>query len=226
MNGRPEYVRKACDASLQRLGVDHIDLYYQHRVDPHASRSRRRWARWPIWSEPGKVRYLGLSEAAPATIRRAHAVHPITALQTEYSLWTPRPRGRGAARPAASWASGSSPTARSAAGFSPDGSRRSTISRPTTSGATRRASRERTSRRTSTWCDESRRSRGGRSARLAARARVGAGAGRGHRADPGHQAAQVPRGERARARRRAHAGRTWRRSTRRRPREWRRGSGT
>ena len=86
----PSTCAQACDASLQRLGVDYIDLYYQHRVDS-ACRSRRRSARWRSSSRAGKVRYLGLSEAAPETIRRAHAVHPITALQTEYSLWTRDP---------------------------------------------------------------------------------------------------------------------------------------
>jgi len=92
INGRPEYVRQSCDASLKRLGVDTIDLYYQHRVD----------AKTPIEDtvgamadlvRAGKVRYIGLSEAAPATLRRAHAVHPIAALQTEYSLWTRDPEG-------------------------------------------------------------------------------------------------------------------------------------
>ncbi|MGK7311053.1 MAG: aldo/keto reductase [Candidatus Longimicrobiales bacterium M2_2A_002] len=87
VNGRPEYVREACDASLQRLGVDHIDLYYQHRVDPDVPIEETVGAMSRL-VEAGKVRYLGLSEAAPETIRRAHATHPITALQTEYSLWT------------------------------------------------------------------------------------------------------------------------------------------
>jgi aryl-alcohol dehydrogenase-like predicted oxidoreductase len=87
VNGRPEYVRAACDASLRRLGVDHIDLYYQHRVDPNVPIEETVGAMAEL-VEAGKVRYLGLSEAAPATIRRAHAIHPITALQTEYSLWT------------------------------------------------------------------------------------------------------------------------------------------
>jgi aryl-alcohol dehydrogenase-like predicted oxidoreductase len=90
VDGRPAYVRASLEASLKRLGVDHIDLYYQHRVDPNV----------PIEDtvgemaravEAGKVRFLGLSEAAPATIRRAHATHPITALQTEYSLWSRDP---------------------------------------------------------------------------------------------------------------------------------------
>ncbi len=87
INGRPEYVRSACDASLERLGVDVIDLYYQHRVDATVPIEETVGAMAEL-VEAGKVRYLGLSEAAPATIRRAHAVHPITALQTEYSLWT------------------------------------------------------------------------------------------------------------------------------------------
>jgi len=87
INGRPEYVRSACDASLQRLGVDHIDLYYQHRVDPETPIEETVGAMKEL-VEAGKVRYLGLSEAAPETIRRAHEVHPISALQTEYSLWS------------------------------------------------------------------------------------------------------------------------------------------
>jgi aryl-alcohol dehydrogenase-like predicted oxidoreductase len=87
INGSPEYVRAACDASLQRLAVDHIDLYYQHRVDGDVPIEDTVGAMADL-VRAGKVRHLGLSEAAPATIRRAHAVHPITALQTEYSLWT------------------------------------------------------------------------------------------------------------------------------------------
>lgn len=86
VNGRPEYVRRACDASLQRLGVDHIDLYYQHRVDKTVPIEDTVGAMAELVRQ-GKVRFLGLSEAAPATIRRAHAVHPIAALQSEYSLW-------------------------------------------------------------------------------------------------------------------------------------------
>ncbi|NKF23060.1 aldo/keto reductase [Solimonas marina] len=94
VSGKPDYVRASLDASLKRLGVDHIDLWYQHRVDPDV----------PIEDtvgemsravEAGKVRYLGLSEAAPDTLRRAHAVHPITALQTEYSLWSRDPEDNG-----------------------------------------------------------------------------------------------------------------------------------
>jgi aryl-alcohol dehydrogenase-like predicted oxidoreductase len=90
VNGRPEYVRQACDGSLQRLGVDHIDLYYQHRVDPNTPIEDTVGAMAELVTA-GKVRYLGLSEASPATIRRAHAVHPISALQTEYSIWSRDP---------------------------------------------------------------------------------------------------------------------------------------
>jgi len=90
VNGRPEYVRSSCDASLQRLGIDTIDLYYQHRVDPNTPIEDTIGAMAEL-VRVGKVRYLGLSEAAPATIRRAHAVHPISALQTEYSLWSRDP---------------------------------------------------------------------------------------------------------------------------------------
>ena len=90
INGQPGYVRTACDASLQRLGVDVIDLYYQHRVDPAVPIEETVGAMAEL-VRAGKVRFLGLSEAAPATIRRAHAVHPIAALQTEYSLWSRDP---------------------------------------------------------------------------------------------------------------------------------------
>jgi aryl-alcohol dehydrogenase-like predicted oxidoreductase len=87
INGRPGYVRQACEASLQRLRIETIDLYYQHRVDPETPIEETVGAMAALVRE-GKVRFLGLSEAAPQTIRRAHAVHPITALQTEYSLWS------------------------------------------------------------------------------------------------------------------------------------------
>ena len=90
VNGRPEYVRQACEGSLSRLGVDHIDLYYQHRVDPDTPIEETVGAMAEL-VEQGKVRFLGLSEAAPATIRRAQAVHPISALQTEYSVWSRDP---------------------------------------------------------------------------------------------------------------------------------------
>ncbi len=86
VSGRPEYVRAACDASLKRLGLDHIDLYYQHRVDPNTPIEDTVGAMADL-VKAGKIKYLGLSEASPATIRRAHKIHPITALQTEYSLW-------------------------------------------------------------------------------------------------------------------------------------------
>jgi aryl-alcohol dehydrogenase-like predicted oxidoreductase len=90
INGKPEYVRKSCDDSLQRLGVDVIDLYYQHRVDLTVPIEETVGAMAELVQQ-GKVRYLGLSEAAPATIRRAQAIHPISALQTEYSLWSRDP---------------------------------------------------------------------------------------------------------------------------------------
>jgi aryl-alcohol dehydrogenase-like predicted oxidoreductase len=90
INGRPDYVRRACDDSLQRLGVDHIDLYYQHRVDPDVPVEETWGALSGLVSE-GKVRFLGISEAAPATVRRAHAVHPIAAGQYEYSLFSREP---------------------------------------------------------------------------------------------------------------------------------------
>jgi aryl-alcohol dehydrogenase-like predicted oxidoreductase len=90
VNGKPEYVRESCDASLKRLGVDTIDLYYQHRVDPSTPIEETVGAMAEL-VRAGKIRYIGLSEAGPATIRRAAAVHPIAALQTEYSLWTRDP---------------------------------------------------------------------------------------------------------------------------------------
>jgi aryl-alcohol dehydrogenase-like predicted oxidoreductase len=90
VNGKPDYVRQSCENSLRRLGVDTIDLYYQHRVDPNTPIEETVGAMAQLVKE-GKVRYLGLSEASPATLRRASKVHPITALQTEYSLWTRDP---------------------------------------------------------------------------------------------------------------------------------------
>jgi aryl-alcohol dehydrogenase-like predicted oxidoreductase len=92
VNGRPDYVRAACDASLKRLGIDRIDLYYQHRVDPKVPIEETVGAMAEL-VRAGKVRFLGLSEAGPKTLRRAMAVHPISALQTEYSLWTRDPEG-------------------------------------------------------------------------------------------------------------------------------------
>ena len=88
--GKPDYVKQACEASLKRLGTDRIDLYYQHRVDPDTPIEETVGAMGELVAQ-GKVGYLGLSEAAPATIRRAHAVHPISALQTEYSVWSREP---------------------------------------------------------------------------------------------------------------------------------------
>ncbi len=93
VNGRPEYIRAACDASLQRLGVSTIDLYYLHRVDPETPIEESVRAMAGLVKE-GKVRYLGLSEVSPTTLRRAHAVHPITAVQSEFSLWTREPENR------------------------------------------------------------------------------------------------------------------------------------
>ena len=90
LNGKPEYVRASCEASLRRLGVEVIDLYYQHRVDPETPIEDTVGAMADLVRE-GKVRYLGLSEAGPVTLRKAHAIHPIAALQTEYSLWTRDP---------------------------------------------------------------------------------------------------------------------------------------
>jgi aryl-alcohol dehydrogenase-like predicted oxidoreductase len=90
LDGTPENVRRACDGSLRRLGVDHIDLYYQHRIDPAVAIEETVGAMGELVTA-GKVRYIGLSEAAPETIRRAHKTHPLTAVQSEYSLWTRDP---------------------------------------------------------------------------------------------------------------------------------------
>ncbi|MET0556585.1 MAG: aldo/keto reductase, partial [Vicinamibacteria bacterium] len=92
VSGKPDYVKQACDASLGRLGIDAIDLYYQHRVDPQVPIEETVGAMAEL-VKAGKVRRLGLSEASPASIRRAHAVHPVAALQTEYSLWSRDPEG-------------------------------------------------------------------------------------------------------------------------------------
>ncbi|MBW8767648.1 MAG: aldo/keto reductase, partial [Geodermatophilales bacterium] len=94
INGRPEYVHRACDASLERLGVDVIDLYYQHRVDTSVP-VEDTWGALRELVEAGKIRHAGISEAAPETIRRAHTVQPVTAVQTEYSLWTRDPEQNG-----------------------------------------------------------------------------------------------------------------------------------
>ena len=156
IDGSPAYVRSACEASLERLGVETIDLYYQHRVDLQTPIEETVGAMAELVQE-GKVRYLGLSEAAPDTIRRAHAVHPITALQTEYSLWTRDPEAESCRRCASS-GSASSPTARSAAASSPAGSARPTTWTRATSGDAARASRTRTCSGTSSSSARSRRS--------------------------------------------------------------------
>ena len=161
INGRPEYVRRACDGSLSRLGVDHIDLYYQHRVDPDTPIEETVGAMAELVTQ-GKVRFLGLSEAAPDTIRRAHAVHPISALQTEYSIWSRDPSARSCRRCESS-ASASSPTARSGGASSPARCARSTTSTRPTSAATSRAFRATTSPTTSPswrWSTSSPRPRG------------------------------------------------------------------
>ena len=160
----PEYVRASCEGSLKRLGVDTIDLYYQHRVDPNTPIEDTVGAMADLVRE-GKVRYIGLSEAGPETLRRAHAVHPISALQTEYSLWSRDPKdeiipacrtlgiGFVAYSPARPRLSHRAST------------RASRTFAPTTSGATRPAFRARTSRRISSSSRTSRRSRRRRGAR-------------------------------------------------------------
>ena len=145
LDGSAEHVRSSIDGSLQRLGVDHVDLYYQHRVDPDVPIEETVGAMAEL-VEAGKVRYLGLSEAAPDTLRRAHAVHPISALQTEYSLWTrdaehevlPTCRELGIGF-----------VARSAAAFSRAASARVRTSTKATSGSATLASRRATSTGTS-----------------------------------------------------------------------------
>ncbi len=163
VRGGAPYVREACEASLQRLGIDTIDLYYVHRTDPKTPIEETIGAMADLVAQ-GKVRYLGLSEAAAETLRRAHAVHPIAALQSEWSLWSrdlevemvgvARELGVGIVR-----------TVPSAEASSPDRSRRSTTSRPTTSAAKARGSRETTSPRTSTSSPRSANSRPRRAAR-------------------------------------------------------------
>ena len=207
INGSAEYVRSACEASLRRLGVETIDLYYQHRVDLATPIEETVGAMAELVQE-GKVRFLGLSEAAPATIRRAHAVHPISALQNEYSLWTRDPESEAL------------PTVRELGigfvAYSP-------IGRGFLSGRIRSvddlggdglpppraalpgrepASEPRARRRGAGPCD-----REGRDA-LAARARLGALARRRHRPDSRHEAALVSGGERRGDRGRADRGRS------------------
>ena len=156
-------MRQACDASLQRLGVDVIDLYYQHRVDPKVPIEETVGAMAEL-VRAGKVRYLGLSEAAPATIRRAHAVHPITALQTEYSLWTRDPEDEilPTVRELGIGFVAYSPLGR---GFLTGATARPRIWPPATAAATTRASRARTSPGTSSWSSTSRSWRARRASR-------------------------------------------------------------
>ena len=116
INGRPAYVRASCEASLKRLGVETIDLYYQHRVDPATPIEDTVGAMADL-VRAGKVRFLGLSEASAATLERACKVHAISALQTEYSLWTRDPESNGALAATGAWARPSCPTARSGAAF-------------------------------------------------------------------------------------------------------------
>src|ERR1017187_5041052 len=118
VDGSPEYVRKSCDDALRRLGTDYIDLYYQHRVDPKTPIEDTVGALAELVTE-GKILHIGLSEAGPETIRRAHAVHPVTALQSEYSLWTRDPSPT-SCQCCASSASASWPTRLSAAASSPE----------------------------------------------------------------------------------------------------------
>ena len=207
VRGDAEYVREACDASLKRLGVDHIDLYYQHRVDPDTPIEETVGAMAELVAQ-GKVRHLGLSEAAPETIRRAHAVHPITALQTEYSLWTRDPERDGVLATVRELGIGFVAYSPLGRGFL-TGAIRSLEDLP--EDDSRRAGRfPRFQGRELPAQPRPRRARQGdrrREGRHAgpARARVGAGAGRGHRPDPRHQAPHLPGGERRRGRGPAHA---------------------
>src|SRR3954464_8893048 len=127
VNGTPEYVRRSVDGSLQRLGTDVIDLYYQHRVDPAVPLEETFGALGELVGA-GKIRFLGISEASPESIRRAHATHPLSAVQTEWSLFTRDVEDNGVLAPCGSWASGSCRTHRWAAGSCPGRSGRSTTS--------------------------------------------------------------------------------------------------
>ena len=212
---RPEYVHAAIDGSLARLGVDHVDLYYQHRVDKTVPIEETVGAMAELVAA-GKVRHLGLSEASPETIRRAHAVHPITALQSEYSLWTRDPEDEilDTTRELGIGFVAYSPLGR---GFLdrplPLAGR---LRRRTTSASTNpRFTGRRPSERNWDLLERVRElaAREGRHAR-AARARLGARAGRGRRPDPRHEAAELPRGERRRSERRADGRRPRAASTR------------
>ena len=213
IDGSPAYVRSACEASLERLGVETIDLYYQHRVDLQTPIEETVGAMAELVQE-GKVRHLGLSEAAPDTIRRAHAVHPITALQTEYSLWTRDPEAEVL------------PTVRELGigfvAYSP-------LGRGFLCGQIRSADDldERDFRRRGPRFQEDNLQRNlelvseveelaaEKGAHAAAgRPRLGAGARRGHRPDPGDETALIPGGERGGGRDRAEPRRTSSGSTR------------
>ncbi len=204
IDGSPENVRRSIERSLQRLGIDHVDLYYQHRIDPGMPIEETVGALAELVAE-GKVRHIGLSEAAPDTIRRAHAVHPITAVQTEYSLWSRDVEARGAADAAASSGIGLVAYSPLGRGFlsgrfsSPDELDDGDFRRAPAALHRREPGGQPAARRPG-----SARSPPSTGARpRPARARVGARAGRRRRADPGDQAAHVPRGEpRGRRRRR------------------------
>ena len=197
VNGRPEYVRRCCDASLERLGLEHIDLYYQHRVDTTVP-VEETWGAMAELVAAGKVRCLGISEAAPATIRRAHATHPISAVQSEYSLFTRDPEAEVL------------PTCRELGiGFvpySPLG--RGVLSGAVTSavqfaaddfrGRTPRFQGENLTRNLELVARLSVVARAKGVHPRPARPGMGAGPGRGPRPHPGHQAAALPRGERGR----------------------------
>ena len=153
VNGSPDYIRKSCEGSLKRLGVDHIDLYYQHRVDPSTPIEETVGAMAEL-AEQGKVRHLGLSEASAKTLRRAVKVHPITALQTEYSLWTRDPEDEilATCRELGIGFVAYSPLGR---GFLTGSSGSSKICLRMITVASHRVSRARTSRRISTWSRKS-----------------------------------------------------------------------
>src|ERR1700730_18288642 len=191
VSGKPDYVRSACEASLKRLGVAHIDLYYQHRVDTEVPIEDTVGAMSEL-VKAGKVRFLGLSEAAPQTIRRAHKVHPITALQTRRGGRDPAHRARARDRvrgllAARAWLplgevqeTGGHPRGRLPA--QPSALHRGELPAQSATGRPRRGDRAREEGHA-----------------VAARAGLGARAGQGHRADSRDQAPQVPRGERGRA---------------------------
>ncbi len=204
INGSPDYVRAACDASLQRLGVDHIDLYYQHRVDQSVPIEETVGAMAELVAA-GKVTHLGLSEASAANIRKAHAVHPITALQTEYSLFTrdledeilPTIRELGIGLvPYSPLGRGILTGAITSEDSLDEGDSRRSAYFPRLNGEGLRANLELVDR-VRTIADEHGCTPGPAGARLGARARRRRGA------DPRHQADQLPRGERRRARRAA-----------------------